>query len=441
MKQSQTLPARSTSKGKHVLTAGMILLLASAQTALANSAPVVSNVTASQRTDGSKKVDVGYNLADADGDACVVTVQASNDGGATWTVPITAVTGHVGSGITPGTGKLIVWDCPVDLPGAFGSQYQVRVCAADAPTGMVPIHAGQFQMGNSFDPSEGYSHELPQHWVYVDAFYMDKYQVTNQQYAEALNWARNQGGHITVTDNIVYQAGSGTSYPYCSTTRSSSYSRITWNGTNFGVVNGYENHPMEYVSWYGAVAFANWRSAMQGKPLCYNLSTWACNFSAGGYRLPTEAEWEKAARGGAAGRRFPWSDSDYIQHARANYFSYWSGGAPYYSYDTSPTQGYHPTFIAVSPYTSPVGYFAPNGYGLYDMTGNVFEWCNDRYSSTYYSSSPYNNPRGPTSGTDRVLRGGCWGRSVHTCRVASRGYSTPDFWYLYFGFRLALGTE
>ncbi len=441
-----------------VIVVVMVTVAIAAPALADNHAPVVTNVTSSQRTDGSKLVDIRYNLADADGDACTVTVQASSDGGATWTVPITAVSGAVGAGITPGVNKLIVWNCAVDLPGAFGSQYRVRVCADDgynpAPPGMVLIPAGEFLMGNSFT-GEGDPDELPRHAVYVDAFCMDTYEVTNQQYCDALNWASAQGNLIQVTSGVVYKYG-GTSYPYCDTTTSSSYSRITWNGTTFGVVAGKANHPMVRVSWYGSVAYCNWRSAMQGKPLCYDLSTWACNFGSG-YRLPTEAEWEKAARGGAAGRRFPWSDQDTIQHARCNYYS--SSG---YSYDTSPTRNYHPCWGSGStPYTSPVGFFngslrykadwnwpgsptsyqtanGANGYGLYDMAGNVWEWCNDWYGSSYYSSSPYNNPHGPTSGTYRVLRGGSWNDYANYCRCAYRYHYYPAARNSRHGFRLAL---
>lgn len=330
------------------------------------------------------------------------------------------------------------------------------------PPGMVLIPAGEFQMGDTF--SEGSSDEQPVHAVLVDAFYMDICEVTNQQYADALNWAWAQSGLITVTSGVVYQYGSGTSYPYCSTTSAPAgspdygeYSRITWNGSTFSVVSGKADHPMVAVSWYGSIAYCNWRSAMAGKPLCYDLSTWTCNFEVAGYRLPTEAEREKAARGGTPGHRFPWSDQDTIQHARCNYFSSSS-----YAYDTSATRGYHPCWGSGSyPYTDPVGFFTgalyykvdwdwpgspasyqtasgANGYGLHDLAGNVWEWCNDWYSSSYYSSSPYDNPHGPASGSYRVLRGGGWYDYADNYRVAYRDYYAPGNRYSTRGLRCVL---
>ena len=132
----------------NVLRACAVLVLCGGGLAWANSPPVVSNVSAVQRGDASKLVDIHYDLADADNDPCTVSVVVSNDGGTTWTVPATALSGAVGSGVTPGTGNLIVWDCKVDLPGAVGNQFKVRICAFDgqAPPGMVPIPAGEFQM-------------------------------------------------------------------------------------------------------------------------------------------------------------------------------------------------------------------------------------------------------------------------------------------------------
>jgi hypothetical protein len=174
---------------------------------------------------------------------------------------------------------------------------------------------------------------------------------------------------------------------------------------------------------------------MEGRPLCYNVSTWSCDYAASGYRLPTEAEWEKAVRGGATGHRFPWSDTDTIQHARANYSS--SENIPY---DTSPTRGYHPVFLAEGyPYTNPVDYFAPNGYGLHDMAGNIWERCNDWYSDTYYASSPYIDPKGPPSGTNIVVRGGSWHAGPAAARCSSRSDGIgPNYRANNIGFRLAL---
>lgn len=302
------------------------------------------------------------------------------------------------------------------------------ISIGDGRQPMVFIPAGEFQMGDSF--AEGLPMELPVHTARVDAFYMDAYEVSNQQYANALNWALGRGGLITVAGGIVYKTNS--SIPYCDTTLSGSISGITWDGDTFGVASGRGNHPMCAVSLYGAMAFANWRSVMEGRPAAYDLSTWACNWGSG-YRLPTEAEWEKAARGGLAGHRFPWSDADTIQHARANYYSTTDN-----AYDTSPTRGFHPSFNMGF---SPVGYFAPNGYGLYDMAGNAWELCNDWWSAMYYSISPLINPRGPASGSGIVRRGSGWSGNGGDCRVAYRSNFDPPNRDGSTGFRLVFQSE
>lgn len=265
---------------------------------------------------------------------------------------------------------------------------------------MVLIPAGMFVMGNAtneFPASEGYSAELPQHMVYVSAFYMDIYEVTKALWDEVK----------------AYNGGNGYGY---------------WN-----IGDGKApNHPVHSVNWFDMAKWCNARSERDGlTPVYYTDAGFTtvyktgeiapfADWSAGGYRLPTEAEWEKAARGGAADTRFPWTDyTNKISWAKANYY----GLSNNYSFDLDGGSGaYHPTFATGDyPYTSPVGYFDPNGYGLYDMAGNVWEWCWDWYDSSYYASSPANDPRGPAGPLSyRVRRGGSWYSFATGARVTSR---------------------
>lgn len=194
------------------------------------------------------------------------------------------------------------------------------------------------------------------------------------------------------------------------------------------------------MNWYDVVKWCNARSQQAGLiPVYYtdtNLtqiyttgdtdSVYA-NWTNTGYRLPTEAEWEKAARGGLTGQRFPWGNI--ISESLANYY-----GNTNLSYDLGPNGpnsnfdmgGYPFTF------TSPLGYFAANAYGLYDMAGNVCEWCWDWYGTPY---SGGNDPRGPLSGDARVLRTGFWNDGANIVRCANRGADSPDGAYDYNGFR------
>jgi len=291
---------------------------------------------------------------------------------------------------------------------------------------MVRIPGGEFEMGDH--SGLGYSDEIPVHAVYIDSFSMDVNEVTNRQYCDFLNSAYGQG-LIEVNGNIVYQAGSVE--PYCDTNAYDPDSRIFWNGSKFSIAAGKKGHPMVEVSWYGAAAYANWRSTEDGLTPCYDISTWACNYNADGYRMPTEAEWEYAARGGEKNPYYiyPWGDD--LDGSKANY---WYSGDPY-------EFGVYPLTTPVGYYNgsqSPPGYDMVNAFGLYDMAGNVWEWCNDWYDEYYYSTSPYDNPIGPASGTYRVLRGGSWNLTYDFAfvRCAFRYGYEPDYRGNSEGFRL-----
>ena len=278
---------------------------------------------------------------------------------------------------------------------------------------MVWIPAGAFTMGDTFN--EGSSIERPTHTVYVSGLYMDKYEVTKALLDEVKAW----------------NGGNGYSYDYDGSAKAT-------------------NHPIHSLNWYDMVKWCNARSQKEELTPCYYINAGLSviyktgqvdpfvKWDANGYRLPTEAEWEKAARGGAGGHRFSWSDANTITHSRANYYSSSS-----YAYDISPTRGYHPTFaVGTQPYTSTVGYFAPNGYGLYDMTGNVAEWCWDWHSISYYSVSPATDPRGPASGQFRVVRGRRCSDDAYYNRCTYRGglllNAIPSYPYDGFGFRSVL---
>jgi formylglycine-generating enzyme required for sulfatase activity len=224
-----------------------------------------------------------------------------------------------------------------------------------------------------------------------------------------------------------------------------------WNGGNG---YSYENagsgkaatHPVQFVSWRDCVKWCNARSQKEGLMPCYyneaelttiyktGTGTPYPKWDANGYRLPTEAEWEKAARGGASGHRFPWVDTDNISHSQANY-----DAEIYYPYNLSYPAADNPMFIdGAYPRTSPVGYFAANGYGLYDMAGNVSEWCWDWLSGVYYSSSPGTDPRGRATGSNRVTRGGGWNDYATNCRTACRNGWPAGVYGFSIGFRSVL---
>lgn len=201
------------------------------------------------------------------------------------------------------------------------------------------------------------------------------------------------------------------------------------------------NHPVQMVDWYAVVKWANAASEKNDLTPCYTTSgavyrtgsidAVMCNWSANGYRLPTEVEWEVAARGGLTGKRFPWGDT--ISHNQANYHA-----SSAYSYDLSgAVNNFHPTHAkGGTPFTSRGGSLpTANGYGLYDMAGNVWQWCWDWYGPPDSGS----DPRGVASGSCRVLRGGDWRNVPDFARSARRYSYDPSFANFSYGFRLAKG--
>jgi formylglycine-generating enzyme required for sulfatase activity len=205
------------------------------------------------------------------------------------------------------------------------------------------------------------------------------------------------------------------------------------------------NQPAYGVDWYDTVKWCNARSQQAGLTPVYYTDAGLTqiytngdtdevypNWVANGYRLPTEAEWEKAARGGLSGQRFPYGDT--ISQSQANYL----GDTNDYSYDLGPNSFNAVFAIGLYPYTSPVGYFKPNGYGLYDMSGNLVEWCWDWYGMPY-GQPTISNPTGSTSGSFRVVRGGDWDLHVNYARCAGRDSYDPAGTTAGIGFRCVRG--
>jgi formylglycine-generating enzyme required for sulfatase activity len=270
---------------------------------------------------------------------------------------------------------------------AYGSQVSLTTQTNVSLNETALIPAGTFTMGSPTTEPQRFTDEV-QHQVTLSAFRMSKYEITNAQYAAFLK-AKGIGS------NGIYAAGS---YPTKALINQNTSWGLIWTGTQWQPVSGKENHPIVNVTWYGAAEFASY---------------------AGG-RLPTEAEWEYACRGNTT---MPFSTGACLDNTQANY--YWAApltGCTYTNNDY-PNQ------------TQAVNSFRPNGYGLYNMHGNVGEWCADWYGA--YSTTAQTNPTGPGSGTDRLLRGGSWRFAAQYCRSARRNSSSPDYTYDTGGFRLA----
>ena len=253
---------------------------------------------------------------------------------------------------------------------------------------MASIPAGEFVMGSDETDPGSWDDEYPEHVVYLSAYEIDLYEVTNSEFADFLN---AYGSNISPEGYEMLDDDAPDRHIY-------------WNGSSWYAEAGYDDHPVIVVTWYGANTY--------------------CEYN--GKRLPTEAEWEKAARGGcevggvpgtcedpADERTYPWGEGIDCDHANYDLCVR----------DTTPVGSYS---LGVSP------------YGAYDMAGNVYEWVKDWHDSGYYDESPYQDPQGPGSGLYRVLRGGSWFVDIFfRQRVASRFYCDPDYSNSNDGFRCA----
>ena len=272
--------------------------------------------------------------------------------------------------------------------GEWSDVFTFRIGESSTSFQMVSLPGGTFEMGDIW--GAGSSDELPTHQVTLSSFEISATEITNQQYADYLTDALAVGS-VTATSSSVTGDWEGNNYEFLDLDDSDC--QITYSGGQFIIDSGKENHPVIEVSWYGATGFAEYY----------------------GYRLPTEAEWEYASRGISAGEDNKWAgtstESELTDYAW--YYENWDGN---YS-------------------GREVGTKLPNGNGLYDMSGNVWEWVSDWYGS--YSSGSQTDPQGPNSGSYRVVRGGFFYDNAYSLRCSGRNGLYPYYTYNYFGFRIS----
>ena len=284
------------------------------------------------------------------------------------------------------------------------------------PRGQVPVPAGRFEMGDAFGEGYAADGETPVHAVHLEAFRIDATAVTNAQFATFVK----DTGYLTGAEEFGISAVFHLAWQRNTDRRERDLVNradgVPWwlaiHGADWRSPEGpgsdvtrRQNHPVVHVSWYDAQAYAAWA----------------------GKRLPTEAEWERAARGGLPQKRFAWGD-DLTPRGRW-VCNIWQGEFPTHNTEDD-------GFLT----TAPVKSYAPNGYGLWCTAGNVWEWCSDWFSPDYYGQAPEHDPRGPDDGEQRVMRGGsylCHDSYCHRYRVAARSSNTPESTSGNTGFRCA----
>ena len=295
-----------------------------------------------------------------------------------------------------------------------------------AQDNMVLISGGSYKMGDF--TGKRAEQERPVHDVFLDAFYMSKYQLTVGEFREFVE----ESGYITDCE----KKGGGRVFLIENGIQSFLHDSLaSWKQVGY-VPN--DRQPVTFVSWIDAVNYCNWRSGKDNLQCCYQIigDSVFWDKSAKGYRLLTEAEWEFAARSGGKNYRFAWGNDSLPmingqKAANIKDETYRKAMPP--DAKLKPVwEGYNDGYL----YTSPVGSFAPNELGIYDMCGNVYEWCWDWFDDNYYSESSVNNPDGPATGTRRVCRNVGYACPIEQIGTTHRGRGEPDSFGDNMGFRI-----
>ncbi len=362
--------------------------------AITRDTTTVTNATYVQQT-GSLRVTISPT------DAVSAGAQWSINGGSSWFDSAHTESGLAVGGYTVTYKTIVGWEEPDDEAVTVNKNQTTTATGTytepPIPDDMVAITGGTFTMGDT--KGDGvFADELPTHQVTVSSFHIKETKVSKAEWDTVYNWAKSNG--------------------------------YTFEGFGYGNTPQAHatDHPVYNINWYDILKWCNARSERENRLPCYytttaqttvyrqgqiDMTNGKVKWTANGYRLPTEAEWEYAARNGLANKRFPWGDL--INHGYANYYS----SKLFVPYDNNPTpDAYHPGAWPSQPRTTPVDFFAKTAYGIRDMAGNMIEWVWDRYGT--YPSSAQTDPHGPNTGDERVQRGGSYLADGRHCRVARR---------------------